>query len=89
MDDDDDLITEETDEDEVEIVEASPWTNNDTIAALFKYAATMSSATSEFFESMNRLALGEAGRDAKTIDKIEFLTDADTMIKKLTEDDNG
>lgn len=86
MDYEDEDILEETEEiEEADIVEASPWTNNDTVAAVFKYASGMATVTSEFFDSMNRLALGEAGRDAKTIDKIEFMTDADSIIKKLSE----
>jgi len=89
VDDDDlDLVIEEED-DEAEIVTASPWTNSDTTAAVFMFASNIATAATDFFKSMNHLALAQAGVDWKEIDKAEFMVDADTIIKKLTEDENG
>lgn len=88
MDDDDDLIVAETVEED-EVVEASPWTHSDTVAAVCSFAANISTAMGDFFKSINHLALAQAGVDWKQIDKEEFATDADTIIRKLTEDTDG
>lgn len=44
---------------------------------------------SDFFKSMNHLALAQAGVDWKRQDQAEFAVEADDLIKKLTEGNDG
>lgn len=84
--DDDDIIELEVTEEEEDVVPASPWTNNDTAAAVFAFAAGFATTTAEFFAQMRTLALGQAGREWQQIDRVDFVQDANLFISKLTEE---
>lgn len=81
-------------DDDTEVVAATPWSNQDTTAVAMMFAANISIAASEMFRSMALLALGQSAHDwAEQDDKsfTESFMSSLGMIPEASEkgDDDG
>lgn len=70
---------------EAVLVEAVPWHNADTAAAMFQFAANQSQAVAGLFHMMSMLALGQSVHEWHQADRDEFVEDTVFTIEKLAE----
>jgi hypothetical protein len=79
---------EEATED-VFVIDAVPWHNGDTAAAMFQFAANQSLAAAALFQNMALLAIGQSTHEWHQDDREEFVEDAVSTIQKLIEGDGS
>lgn len=70
---------------EVAVIEAVPWHNADTAAAMFSFAALQAQAVAGLFQNMALLALGQSVHEWHAEDREQFAEETVDSILKLKE----